>query len=108
MAPDLMVIFLLRRSIAEVWYQLGLAQAHNAGWKEAEANLNHAIGVLEKRMANLANMESSDNITKEVADLKTLVTEIKETIADHKTMETETVKIKDPAFVGESTAAGIM
>ena len=78
---------LLRRSIAEAWYQLGLAQAHNAQWKEAEASLNHAIGVLESRIANLDKMEKSDNIVKEVADLKALVTEIKEKITDNKTME---------------------
>ena len=51
-------------------------------------------------------MEKSDNITKEVTDLKALVTEIKEKITDNKTMETETIKIsKDPAFAGGCTAA---
>ena len=56
-------------------------------------------------MTSLAKIESSENVTKEVADLKALVTEIKEKFTDHKTMETETIKIsKDPTFTGECTA----
>jgi uncharacterized protein YpuA (DUF1002 family) len=76
----------------------GLAQAHNAQWKEAEKSLSNAIVVLESRITNLGKIEKSENITKEIDDLEALVTEIKEKIADHKTMETETIKVsKDPA-----------
>ena len=48
--------------------------------------------VLNSRIANLKKMETSDNITKELADLTLLCTEIKERSSDHKEMQKGTYK----------------
>merc|ERR1712210_288723 len=80
------------RSIAETHYQLGVAQAHCADYADAEKSLAAAVAVLNTRIANLKKMESSENITKELADLTLLCTEIKERAADHKEMQKGTYK----------------
>merc|ERR1719300_248976 len=80
------------RSIAETHYQLGVAQAHCAEYASAEKSLAAAVTVLNTRIANLKKMESSDNITKELAELALLCTEIKERTADHKEMQKGTYK----------------
>merc|ERR1712029_1283015 len=80
------------RSIAETHYQLGVAQAHCAEYANAEKNLAAAVTGLNSRIANLKKMETSDNITKELADLTLLCTEIKERSSDHKEMQKGTYK----------------
>merc|ERR1712029_756700 len=80
------------RSIAETHYQLGVAQAHCAEYDNAEKSLAAAVTVLNSRIANLKKMETSDNITKELADLTLLCTEIKERSSDHKEMQKGTYK----------------
>jgi len=80
------------RSIAETHYQLGVAQAHCAEYANAEKSLAAAVTVLNSRIANLKKMETSDNITKELADLTLLCTEIKERSSDHKEMQKGTYK----------------
>ena len=57
------------------------------------------------RIVNLQKMETSDNITKELAELALLCTEIKERAADHQEMEKGTYK-EDKDFV--SIFKGIM
>merc|ERR1712198_163265 len=79
------------RYIAETHYQLGVAQAHRADYASAEKSLAAAVTV-NTRIANLMKMESSDNITKELAELTLLCTEIKERTADHKEMQKGTYK----------------
>merc|ERR1711862_1051030 len=80
------------RYIAETHYQLGVAQAHCAEYASAEKSLAAAVTVLNTRIANLKKMETSDNITKELADLTLLCTEIKERSSDHKEMQKGTYK----------------
>merc|ERR1712212_1418163 len=80
------------RSIAETHYQLGVAQAHCAEYDNAEKSLAAAVAVLNSRIANLKKMETSDNITRELADLILLCTEIKERTGDHKEMQKGTYK----------------
>merc|ERR1712219_53231 len=80
------------RSIAETHYQLGVAQAHCEDFANAEKSLAAAVTVLNSRIANLKKMETSDNITKELADLTLLCTEIKERSSDHKEMQKGTYK----------------
>merc|ERR1712212_951382 len=80
------------RFIAETHYQLGVAQAHCAEYASAEKSLVSAVAVLHTRIANLKKMESSDNITKELAELTLLCTEIEERTADHKEMQKGTYK----------------
>merc|ERR1719167_290761 len=75
------------RYIAETHYQLGVAQAHCAEYASAEKSLAAAVTVLNTRIANLKKMETSDNITKELAGLTLLCTEIKERSSDHKEMQ---------------------
>jgi len=94
------------RSIAETSYQLGVAQAFAGSYTEAEASLTAAIAVLETRVKNLGKMEASENITKEIADLETLVTEIKEKITDHKNMKEETLRIGKEAGAGFTGVGG--
>merc|ERR1712055_258928 len=86
------------RSIAESHYQLGVAQAHCAEYAEAEKSLEAAVGALNTRIANLKKMKASDDITKELAELTLLCTEIKERMADHKEMQKGTYK-EDKDFV---------
>merc|ERR1719341_231183 len=63
------------RSIAETHYQLGVAHAHSGDYASAEKSLRAAISVLNARISNLEKMETSDNITKELAELTLLCTE---------------------------------
>merc|ERR1712055_38169 len=86
------------RSIAETHYQLGVAQAHSGDYASAEKSLRAAISVLNARMSNLKKMEVSENITKELSDLETLIYEIKERTSDHKEMQRGTYK-EDKDFV---------
>jgi len=80
------------RSLAETHYQLGVAQAHSGEYASAEKSLEAAVVVLNARISNLKKMETSDNITKELAELTLLCTEIKERAADHKEMQKGTYK----------------
>merc|ERR1712192_362096 len=66
------------RAIAETHYQLGVAQAQIADYTNAEKSLVAAVAVLNTRIANLQKMGISDNITKELAEMTLLCTEIKE------------------------------
>merc|ERR1719489_394056 len=86
------------RAIAETHYQLGVAQAQIADYTNAEESLVAAVAVLNTRIANLQKMGTSDNITKELAEMTLLCTEIKERIADHKEMQKGTYK-EDKDFV---------
>merc|ERR1712010_440766 len=80
------------RFLAETHYQLGVAQAHSGDYASAEKSLEAAVVVLDARISNLKKMETSDNITKELAELTLLCTEIKERAADHKEMQKGTYK----------------
>merc|ERR1712010_31351 len=86
------------RSIAEIHYQLGVAQAHCAEYATAEKSLEAAVAVLNTRITNLKKMEASDSIIKELTELVLLCTEIKERMADHKEMQKGTYK-EDNDFV---------
>jgi len=97
------------RSIAETHYQLGVAQAHCAQscatkelqcqeYDSAEKSLTSAVAVLNVRIANLKKLETSENITKELAELDLLCKEIQERSADHKEMQKGTYK-EDKDFV---------
>merc|ERR1712192_333121 len=86
------------RAIAETHYQLGVAQAQIADYTNAEKSLVAAVAVLSTRIANLQKMGVSDNITKELAEMTLLCTEISERIADHKEMQKGTYK-EDKDFV---------
>jgi len=86
------------RLIAETHYQLGVAEAHCAEYAKAEKSLAAAVAVLNTRIANLKKMKTSDDITKEMAELTLLCTEIKERSADHQEMQKGTYK-EDKDFV---------
>merc|ERR1712198_299962 len=86
------------RLIAETHYQLGVAEAHCAEYAKAEKSLGAAVAVLNTRIANLTKMKTSDDITKEMAELTLLCTEIKERSADHQEMQKGTYK-EDKDFV---------
>merc|ERR1712192_18109 len=86
------------RSLAETHYQLGVAEAHCADYVKAEKSLEAAVAVLNARIANLKKMKTSDDITKELAELTLLCMEIKERTVDHKEMQKGTYK-EDKDFV---------
>ena len=66
------------RSLAEAWYQLGVAQAYSGKFTEAETSLKNAVAVLEARKTGHPE---------EVQELEEVVKEIDEEMAEHKTME---------------------
>ena len=58
--------------------------------------------MLQTRIENLGKIEASENITKEIKDLETVVDEIKEKMKDHEDMEKGVhVEKKVAAFPGE-------
>merc|ERR1712055_625139 len=72
------------RSIAEVSYELGMAQASLKLYTDAGKSLNCAFAVLQTRITNIKKMETSEHLDEEVADLETLIGEIQVKIKDHK------------------------
>ena len=90
------------RNIAVTYYQLGIAQGFNMKYEEAVDTLGLAIGVLKKRIDNLANKtESVDESKKddafytrekEIAELESLIPEIKEKITDTNEMREESLR----------------
>lgn len=100
------------RSIAETHYQMGVALGYNLEFDKAVESLNDAIAVLHKRIENLKNKtESEDPLSKkdafytrekEIAEIESLIPEIKEKITDTKDMQQETVrKLGDRALLEE-------
>merc|ERR1719187_2547356 len=88
------------RCIAEVHYQIGMALGSMKRYTEAEASMDSAIAVLLAREGNLKKMEASEEIDKEVAELSSLVADIKETIVEHKEMSKKEAEEPSPAFSG--------
>jgi len=72
------------RSIAEVYFELGMAQGSLQLYTEAEKSLNSAFSVLQNRITNIKKMETSEHLDEEIADLETLIGEIQAKIKDHK------------------------
>jgi len=72
------------RSIAEVYFELGMAQGSLQLYTEAEKSLNSAFSVLQTRITNIKKMETSEHLDEEIADLETLIGEIQVKIKDHK------------------------
>ncbi|KAG8437038.1 hypothetical protein GDO86_007934 [Hymenochirus boettgeri] len=78
------------RLLAETHYQLGLAYQYSSKHKEAISHFTQSVGVIEKRMDLLTKQietvkgESSENVQKEMDELKDLLPDIKEKIEDSK------------------------
>lgn len=79
------------RIVAETHYQLGVAQGFNSQFDEAVESLKNAINILKSRISNLQKADDEET-KKEVADLKALIPEIEEKIADTKDMKKESEK----------------
>lgn len=109
------------RNIAVTYYQLGIAQGFNMKYEEAVDTLGLAINVLKKRIDNLANKtESVDESKKddafytrekEMAELESLIPEIKEKITDTNEMREESLRkiaeVKEQmGFGSSSTSSG--
>merc|ERR1712112_402616 len=80
------------RSIAEAHYQLGMAQSQSGKFTEAKASLTMANEVLQARLAGLKKMESSEFLSKEIADLTELIKEVEEKVADFEEMKAQVTK----------------
>jgi len=88
------------RFIAEVYYQLGLALGNLKLFPEAEEALGGAIAVLEAKKGNLDKLEASEDRDQELAELACLVSDIEESVQEHK-------EAKDKGEVEEtSTSVG--
>merc|ERR1711971_1348770 len=95
------------RNIAVTYYQLGIAQGFNMKYEEAVDTLGLAIAVLKKRIDNLAKKTESvdeskkDDVfytrEKEMAELESLIPEIKEKITD-------TIEMKEEIGFGSSSS----
>merc|ERR1719411_678500 len=84
------------RSIAETYYQLGVAQGYSENFSEALKAMDSAVSVLKTRRDNLQKMESSENLTKEIEDLQELIKDIEEKVEDYHSMKTEVAeKLKE-------------
>jgi len=106
------------RNIAVTYYQLGIAQGFNMNYDGAVDTLGLAIAVLKKRIDNLANKtESVDESKKadafytrekEMAELESLIPEIKEKITDTNEMRDESLRkiaeVKEQMGFGSSSS----
>ena len=106
------------RNIAVTYYQLGIAQGFNMKYEEAVDTLGLAIGVLKKRIDNLAKKAESvdeskkDDVfytrEKEMAELESLIPEIKEKITDTIEMKEESLRkiaeVKEQIGFGPSSS----
>merc|ERR1712008_60072 len=90
------------RNIAETYYQLGVALGFHMKYEEAVTSLEAAIAVLDKRIKNLKEKTESPDESKkndpfftrekEIADIESLIPEIKEKITDTNEMKDESIK----------------
>jgi len=90
------------RSIAETHYQLGIALGFHMKYEEAVVSLEAAITVLETRIKNLKEKTESPDVAKqsdafytrekEIAEIESLIPEIKEKITDTNEMKEESIK----------------
>jgi len=87
------------RIIAETLFQLGLTQEMSGSGTQAIELLTEAVAVLEQRIKTLEIL--SDEKTKEVAEIKTIIPEIKEKIVDIKERKQATIS----ALMGAMGAA---
>eukprot|EP00092_Neocalanus_flemingeri_P013850 GFUD01014941.1.p1 GENE.GFUD01014941.1~~GFUD01014941.1.p1 ORF type:complete len:448 (-),score=143.95 GFUD01014941.1:108-1394(-) len=108
------------RSIAETHYQLGVALGFHMKFEEAVVSLEAAIAVLDARITNLKSKTESpdetkkDNIfhtrEKEIAEIESLIPEIKEKITDTNEMKDESVRkvaeMKEQIGFGSSSSSG--
>eukprot|EP00092_Neocalanus_flemingeri_P006185 GFUD01006657.1.p1 GENE.GFUD01006657.1~~GFUD01006657.1.p1 ORF type:complete len:514 (+),score=171.92 GFUD01006657.1:58-1542(+) len=108
------------RSIAETHYQLGVALGFHMKFEEAVVSLEAAIAVLDSRITNLKGKTESpdetkkDNIfhtrEKEIAEIESLIPEIKEKITDTNEMKDESVRkvaeMKEQIGFGSSSSSG--
>ena len=106
------------RNIAVTYYQLGIAQGFNMKYEEAVDTLGLAIAVLKKRIDNLAKKTESvdeskkDDVfytrEKEMAELESLIPEIKEKITDTIEMKEESLRkiaeVKEQIGFGSSSS----
>jgi nuclear autoantigenic sperm protein len=91
------------RSIAETYYQLGVALAYNGRFSEAETSMSNAVEVLNSRIDTLKKMESSENLTKEILELQELVKDIQEKAADHQNLKAEKSTKLEEGFSGSES-----
>ena len=90
------------RNIAETHYQLGVALGFHMKYEEAVTSLEAAIAVLDTRIKNLKEKTESPDESKkndpfftrekEIADIESLIPEIKEKITDTNEMKDESIK----------------
>jgi len=93
------------RSIAETFYQLGVAQASGGKFSDAETSMNNAVNVIKSRIDNLKKMESSDNLSKEILELQDLVNDIREKVADYQNVKAELSSKLKEGFSGSGSTA---
>merc|ERR1711909_253807 len=95
------------RLVAEIYYQLGVAQGFNAQYDAAVESLNSAIQIIKERVKNInVLVKSSDGkketgeleasiYKKEIEELEELIPEIEEKITDTQDLKKEAEKPQD-------------
>merc|ERR1712029_1203333 len=74
---------------AETHYQLGVALGFSGLFDEAVESLNSAVAALKERIERLKKTDGTDEVKKELSELKALLPEIAEKISDTKDMKKE-------------------
>lgn len=78
------------RKIAETFYKLGIAYSTNSQIDEAIQSFNGSLESLKNRIVNIEKLEDKkDEVQEEVLEIKSLIPDIEEKIADMKTYKEE-------------------
>nr|XP_023015612.1 protein HGV2-like isoform X1 [Leptinotarsa decemlineata]XP_023015613.1 protein HGV2-like isoform X1 [Leptinotarsa decemlineata] len=99
------------RTVAETYYKLGIAYSTNSQIEEAIANFKNSLVYLQHRIENLEKKEDKkDGIKEEIEEIKSLIPDIEEKIADMKTYKDEALKkivsaVTEAKPLGESSTS---
>lgn len=78
------------RKVAETFYKLGIAYSTNSQLDEAVQSFNGSLEYLKNRIVKLEKIEDKkDEILEEIKEIKSLIPDIDEKIADMKTYKDE-------------------
>ncbi|KAG5876629.1 hypothetical protein JTB14_005045 [Gonioctena quinquepunctata] len=81
------------RTVAETYYKLGVAYATNSQIKEAVQSFTSSLEYLQNRMENLKKVEDKkDGVEDEIKEIKNLIPDIEEKVAEMKSYKDEALK----------------
>ncbi|XP_018333395.1 histone-binding protein N1/N2-like [Agrilus planipennis] len=80
------------RKLAETYYKLGMALSTNNQIEEAIENFNHSLKILNNKVDKLKESDGNSKVQTEIDEIKSLIPEIEEKIADMKCFKEEALK----------------